>query len=97
MKAVFLAAIFFVVFQGSANATLALDPHILTGAIHITNPAGQFKASHTVEYNAEFLTSGRCEDAKLEAESAPVAIAPVANTANFGAFYKVSTLVCVKK
>ncbi len=97
MKAVFLSAVFFMVFQGSANATVTFDPHYLVGSVHITNPAGQFDADHTEQYNTLHNTLALCDAAKVAAETVAISVYPAANTANFGKFYKVSTLQCVAK
>lgn len=93
----FIACMFFMLFGSTAHATVTFDPHYLVGSIHITNPAGQFKATHTVEFNTLHNTLVLCEIAKTAAETKAITVSPAANTANFGTFYKISTLDCVAK
>jgi len=97
MFKIVLVAIAAAYFTVPAQASVLLDPHYLVGAVHITNPAGQFKAPHTAEYNTLFNTFADCENAKIAAETGAVQVLPAANTAHFGTFYKVSTLECVSK
>jgi len=91
-----ITAAYFVV-PAQAQASVLFDPHYLVGSVHITNPAGQFKAPHTAEYNSLFNTFADCENAKIAAETGAVQVLPAANTSHFGTFYKVSTLECVSK
>ena len=93
---VVIAAAYFTT-PAQAQASVLFDPHYLVGSVHITNPAGSFKADHTEQYNTLHNTSALCEIAKAAAETVAVTIYPAANTANFGKFYKVSTLQCVSK
>lgn len=90
-KALLGFALFFIV--GTANATVTL----LTGAVHYINPSANWKAPHTVEYNAIYNNMQQCENAKGLIESTSPKAIPESQTNLFGVFSKVSTLTCTYK
>lgn len=79
--------------MSQANATTTL----LTGSIEIVNPAASWKAPQTVNYNAVYGTSAKCEAAKTAAIQAPVSVYPTNATGSFGTFYKIEQLTCTTK
>lgn len=78
---------------GTANATVTL----LTGAVHYINPSANWKAPHTVEYNAIHNNMMQCESARELIEASNPRAIPESQTNLFGAFSKVSTLTCTYK
>lgn len=78
---------------GTASATVTL----LTGGIHYINPSANWKAPHTVEYNAIFNNMNQCENARNLIEASSPRAIPEGQAALFGQFSKVSTLVCTYK
>lgn len=80
---------------GTASATVTL----LTGGIHYINPGANWKAEHTVEYNAIFNNMTQCENARnlIEASSPRAMPGREGQAPLFGQFSKVSTLVCTYK
>lgn len=78
---------------GTASATVTL----LTGGIHYINPSANWKAPHTVEYNAIFNNMTQCENARNLIEASNPRSVPEGQAPLFGQFSKVSTLTCTYK
>lgn len=92
-KYVFVLSFLMFFMVGTANATVTL----LTGGIQYVNPSANWKASHTVEYNAVYNNMTQCENARNLIEASSPRVLPDNQTPLFGTFSKVSTLTCTYK
>lgn len=92
-KSALIFAVSTMLMAGTASATVTL----LTGGIHYINPSANWKAPHTVEYNAIFNNMNQCENARNLIEASGPRAIPDSQTNLFGQFSKVSTLVCTYK